>query len=92
MVLQSDAVVDPRTMVVEPLDTVSADLTVSAAARSNRAVVRAQLRAVNDVQHVFEVHISVLEVPRILTRRQREEDEAHDEDEKVKQDGPVANI
>ena len=92
MVLQSDAVVDPRTMVVEPLNTVSADLAVSAAARSNRAVVRAQLRAVNDVQHVFEVHISVLEVPRILTRRQREEDEAHDEDEKVKQDGPVANI
>ena len=49
MVLQPDAVVDPGTMVVEPLDTVSADLAVLAAARSNRAVVRAQLRTVNDV-------------------------------------------
>ena len=77
VVPETDTVVDPWTVMIESFDTVTAYLAVSAATRSDCAVIRAQLRTVNDVEHVFEVYIFVLEVAWISARTQREEKQAH---------------
>lgn len=57
VVFDADAVVEPRTMVIEALDALVANGTVSAAGRSDDLAVRADLDRVYQLHNVKWVHI-----------------------------------
>ena len=64
---------------VETLNTVPADGAVAATTRANRATVRAQLCAVDHVQHVFKVNLLVSHVARLYAGGNCEESETSDD-------------
>ena len=79
MVLQADAVIDPGTVVVEPLYAVLADTAVSASTCSDRAAVGAELRGVDQAQLLHELDpFTRADVARILAGRTEKEDHAEE--------------
>ena len=78
MVTHSDAIIDPRAVMVEALDAVAADGTMAAATRSYCLAVGAELGAVDVLQHVKEVDVVVAQVARLRTcGLQKEEGTKH---------------
>ena len=73
VVPDSNAVVDPRAVMVKSLHAVPTDGTVPAAARADRITVWAELRALNLFKHVHEVYIIILEVSWLGAGRTGEE-------------------
>ena len=74
MVPKPNTIVDPWTVMVEPLYAVLADGAVPATTCPNRQTVRAELSAVDVVQHVHEVYVLVVKVAWTGDSRQGVED------------------
>ena len=62
MIVKTDAIVDPRTVVIEALDTVVTDRAMPAAARLYAFAVGTQLIRVDVLKHVQEVDTFIGEV------------------------------
>ena len=78
MVAQSDAIIDPRAVMVEALNAAAADGAMAAATRPYCLTVGAQLCAVDVLQHVKEVDAVVAQVARLRTGGlQKEEGTKH---------------
>ena len=72
MVPYTDAVIEPWTVMVKALDAVSTDRAVSAAACSYCLAIRAELGAINDIEHFHKVDFLVAYVSRFGHRRESE--------------------
>ena len=84
VVSDSDAIVDPGTVVVKSLNTVPTDGAVSAATRTNGIAVRAELSALNLFKHVHEVDLIVLKVAWLRAGCASEEEHAGSDEKYVK--------
>ena len=62
MIVKTDAIVDPRTVVIEALDTVVTDGAMPASARLYAFAVGTQLISVDVLEHVQEVDTFIGEV------------------------------
>ena len=79
IVVFSDAVVDPGTMMVEPLDALVAVGAMKAARCSNQATLRAHLCRIHRPQDRHEVHCRIrLEETRIFTPNNDPQEDAND--------------
>lgn len=92
VVAHSHAIVDPRTMVVEALDTVATDRAVPAAACANCVTIGAELRALNPLEHVHEVDVVVAQVSGLRAGGAREEKETQYGEHDVQTDGPEREV
>lgn len=68
MVLKSDTIVNPGTMVIESFDAALADRAVLGARSSNCKAVGAQLDVIHRLEQLHEVYFGLFQIPWIATR------------------------
>lgn len=77
---------------VKALDTLAADGAMSAAARSDRLAIWAQLRRINAKKHGAEIDVFIFEAARILEGHSEEEEMAESCDGDIDPDRPSLEI
>lgn len=80
VIADPDAVIDPRTVMIESFNAVLADAAVAATTRADGVAVWAELRAVHLGQHLIKVDVFIDEVPRLDASGEGKENEADEED------------